>query len=376
MKKVLQLTVHLFPNVGGVETHLNNLFAALTKRGWKVFCLAYQPLSTKVSWKIFEQGEDIKILRIFWLRGFFEKLVNRPLLEFIYLVPGLFMVAPFVILGERPNVIHAHGLSAATAAVFWGKVFGIRTVVSLHSFYSFPKKGLYHDFVKLLFKHTDHILSLSKKSNEEVKELGITKEKTGVFTYWIDLEKFQITNNKFQIRKKMGWSKKFIVLFVGRLIKEKGLGVLLQAAKTWNKSIQLVIIGAGPMEEEIRRKATKIRQLQFIGKKSQVELPLYYSAADCLIVPSTSEEGFGRVIIESLACGTPVIASKKGAISEAMDETVGKFIEVTPENIKKVVEYFYKNTHGLLKLSKNARKFVERRYSEENVNAIIKAYSE
>jgi len=94
-----------------------------------------------------------------------------------------------------------------------------------------------------------------------------------------------------------------------------------------------------------------------------------------VVVPSISEEGFGRVIIESLACGTPVVASNKGAIPEAMNETVGRFIEVTPEGIKNTVEYLYKNPKKLLRLSKNARSFVERRYSEDNVEAIIETYT-
>jgi glycosyltransferase involved in cell wall biosynthesis len=111
-----------------------------------------------------------------------------------------------------------------------------------------------------------------------------------------------------------------------------------------------------------------------LGKLDQNELPSYYGAADLLIVPSTHEEGFGRVILESLACGTPVIGSRRGAIPEAMDETVGRLIDVTPENIKEAVEYFYKNPKELKKLSKNARKFAERRYSERNVGKIIGAY--
>lgn len=367
--KVLQLTVHLFPNVGGVETHLSDLFASLTKRDWQVFCLAYQPLSTKTSWKLWEKRGKLTILRIPWLRGFFERLIYNPGLEFIYLVPGLFIVTPFVIIFYRPNILHAHGLLAAVSAVFWGKVFSKRTIVSLHSIYSFPKRGWYCDFVKLIFQNCDIVLSLSNKSNEEVRALGV-KTETAKFTYWIDLEKFKrVTDAK----KNLGWEDKFIILFVGRLIAEKGLDVLLKSALTWNKNIRLVIIGAGPMEKEISKKVRQ-GQFQFLGRKPQEDLPAFYSAADCLIVPSTSEEGFGRVIIESLACGTPVIAAKRGAISEAMDETVGKLIEVTSENIKEAVEYFYQNPKELRELSQKSHQFAERRYSERNVHTIIKAY--
>lgn len=370
--KVLQLTVHLFPNVGGVETHLNDLLHSLIKREWKVFVLAYQPLSTRTDWKVFEKEKNLTIFRIPWLRGFFEKLVHKPFFEFTYLVPGLFIITPFVISIYKPDVLHAHGLSASVSAVFWGKLFKIRTIISLHSVYSFPQKGLYHNFAKLIFENCDFILSLSKKSNEEIKQMGISKNKTGIFTYWIDLQNFK---HRSDTKEKLVWEGEFTVLFVGRLIEEKGVKQLLKAASIWDSKINLIIIGSGLLEEYIIKQTKKMPNVSFIGKVNQSNLPYYYSLADCVIVPSTSEEGFGRVIIESLACGTPIIASKRGAIMEAMDETVGRFIEVSPENIKNKVEYFYKNPNLVKRLSKSSRKFVERRYSEFNVRTIIKAYT-
>lgn len=369
--KILQLTVHFPPNIGGVETHLSDLINALIKKRWQLFVLSYQPLSTKIKWKVFEKNKNLTILRIPWISGFFEKLVSYPIAEFIYLVPGLFVVIPFVILSFRPNVIHAHGLIAAVSAVFWGKLFRVKVVISLHSFYSFPKIGLYHDFVRLLLQSSDFTLSLSRKSNEEVKELGIEDKKTDVFTYWIDLEKFKRMS---KARENLNWKAKFIVLFVGRLIKEKGIDVLLESAKLLHEQIKLVIIGSGLLEKDILAAQKKIASLNFIGRIDQNDLPLYYSAADLTVVPSISEEGFGRVIIESLACGTPVVASNRGAIPEVMDETVGKLIEVSAKNIKKAVEYFFQNPTKLKELAQNARQFVERRYSEKNVEEIIKSY--
>lgn len=368
--RILQLTVHLFPNVGGVETHLKDLLNSLIKRNLKVFVLAYQPLSIKADWEIFEKDKNLAILRIPWIGGFFEKLVSYPFLEFIYLAPGLFIVTPFILFLFRPNVIHAHGLIASVSAVFWGKIFRVRIIISLHSFYSFPKKGFYRNFVQFLLSNSDFVLSLSKKSNEEVRSLGLDNQKSGKFTYWIDLKRFKRVSDA---KKKLGWNK-FTVLFVGRLIKEKGVDVLLQSVKSWDKNINLVIIGAGPKADQVSNSSRNNESINFIGKIDQDKLPLYYSASDCVIVPSISEEGFGRVILESLACGTPVIAANKGAISEAMDETVGELIEVNSEDIKKAVEYFYETPNKLKKLSQNARQFAQGRYSERNVNEIIKAY--
>lgn len=163
---------------------------------------------------------------------------------------------------------------------------------------------------------------------------------------------------------------------MGRLVEEKGIIPLLKALEIWDKNIGLIIIGTGPLEAEIKKYASKYKNFLFLGKIDNDKLPEYYSASDVTIVPSVHEEGFGRIILESLACGTPVIGSNRGAIPEAMDESVGKLIDVTPENIKKTVEYFYNNPDKLQKLSKNTRKFAEKRYSENNIIKILNAYKD
>ncbi|OGM26086.1 hypothetical protein A3D01_04970 [Candidatus Woesebacteria bacterium RIFCSPHIGHO2_02_FULL_39_13] len=381
--RILQLTAHFSPNVGGVETHLNDLTQALVKRKYHVFVLTYQPLVTKTKWRMHEKKDGVEILRIPWFPGFFYKLVKNPILEFLYLLPGLFFVAPFVILFWNPEVVHTHGLVAGFAGVFWGKIFGKRVITTTHSIYHFPKNGLYHIFSKLIFNSSDAVLTLSKQSKNEIVNLGVSERKVKIFTYWVDLVKFKRTSgvNLYHLRGEMvshlgfkNKSKQFVVLYVGRLIKKKGVLKLIEAAKIWHKNIMLVIIGTGPLEEKIRDQQLKINNLLFLGRIDNDKLSPFYSATDVTIVPSIHEEGFGRIILESLACGTPVIGSNRGAIPEAMDESVGKLIDITPENIKKTVEYFYKNPDKLGKLSKNARKFADKRYSEKNIKKILDAY--
>lgn len=369
--RVLQISAHFRPNIGGVETHLTDLVKTLTKKGWGVFVLTYKPLTTKASSKIYEKHQLLTILRIPWLSGLFYKLIKYPLLEFLYLLPGLFFATPLVLFLVKPEIIHAHGLVAGFVAVFWGKIFKKKVVISLHSIYSFPKDGIYKDFVTLTFKNADYVLGLSNQSTEEIKSLGIEEIKVKKFTYWIDLKKFKkVDNAKF----KLDWEEKFTCLFVGRLVNEKGIEELLRSIESWNQNINLKMIGSGPLEKKVADAASNLLNLDFIKEIDSDNLPIYYSRSDLLIVPSVSEEGFGRVILEALACGLPVIGSNRGAIGEAMDSTVGKLIDITPQNIKKTVEYFYRHRNELEKLAKNCRKFTERRYSEKNAEKIIEAY--
>ncbi|OGM02432.1 hypothetical protein A2115_03145, partial [Candidatus Woesebacteria bacterium GWA1_41_8] len=352
----------------------NDLVEALVRRKNEVFVLAYRPLTTKVDWKVYERRKGSEILRIPWIPGIFYNLVESPVLEFLYLFPGLFLLLPFIIIIKDPDVIHAHGLVAGFVGVCWGRLFGKRVVISTHNIYHFPDTGAYRNFVKWIFGKSDFVMGLSKQETGELSSLGIQKTRLGTFTYWIDLNKFKPIS-KIEAKKRVGWGEKFVSLFVGRLVSEKGIRPVLQAAESWNKNIHLAVVGFGPLEAEVKRISSNNKNVVFLGKIPNENLPVYYSAADILIIPSTHEEGFGRVILESLACGTPVIGSKRGAIPEAMDESVGQLIDVNVKNIRGAAEYFYKNPDRLMKLSKNARKFAEEKYSAANVEQIIRAYT-
>jgi glycosyltransferase involved in cell wall biosynthesis len=369
--KILQVSAHYVPNVGGVETHLHDVVSFLEKKQQQVFVLTYRPLTTKAPWKLFEKKPLVTILRLPWIPGLFYALVHHPILEFLYLLPGLFLVTPFVLFFWNPKVIHTHGLVAGAVSVFWAKLFRKRIVISLHSVYHFPETGLYRAFVTGLFTHADRVLTLSQQSASEVIALGVPKEKVTVFTYWLD---FTIFKRIPDAKEKLKLGKKFIVLFVGRLVEEKGIIPLLEAAEMWDKNICLVIAGTGPLEERIKNHESKIKNLKFVGKISNDQLPLYYSAADVLIVPSIHEEGFGRVILESLACGTPVVAANRGGIKEALNTKVGYFITITPESIRNCIESLYNDQKALKEKSIYAYAYAKKHFSEENANAILNTY--
>ncbi|WP_435199859.1 glycosyltransferase [Janibacter sp. GS2] len=109
--------------------------------------------------------------------------------------------------------------------------------------------------------------------------------------------------------------------YVGRLALHKGVHVLIDAVER-HDLLELVIAGAGPLEPDLRRKATSgvAGRITFVGPVEDDALPDFYRGLDVLAVPSLTTsrwvEQFGRVAVEAMACGVPVVASDSGSLSE------------------------------------------------------------
>lgn len=102
----------------------------------------------------------------------------------------------------------------------------------------------------------------------------------------------------------------------------------------------------------------------------------YYNAAGVLVIPSQYEEGFARVVLESLSCGTPVIAANKGCLPEMINSSVGVLIKPTVNNLFEKIQYFYKNPEELKKIKHNCRRYAEKKFGERNAQVIENAYQE
>lgn len=107
-------------------------------------------------------------------------------------------------------------------------------------------------------------------------------------------------------------------LFVGRLSEEKGIRTLLQCWKNGPDLPMLRILGSGPLENEVRA-ALSLANVEWLGSKSGDEVLDMMGSAEALLCPSLCYEGMPRVVIESMAVGTPVIASRLGSYPEMIE---------------------------------------------------------
>lgn len=377
-KTILIISISFSPIVGGVETHLDDLCDYLTKNGYRVRVITYGPAMAKTKVARGEKRGKLIIHRIPWFDPvLFHRLERYPLLEFLYMTPLLLLYSLFFMLACRGNidVVHAHGLNAAFVAKALVKMFRKRSVVSIHAIYNLPEKPTLARLMRVTLSSFDVVLALAVRSKMELIRIGLDSSKIRVFTYWIDQKVFRPLN-KAECKKILALEDKFVVLFVGRLIEIKGVRLLIEVAKRLSRmeNIFFVFVGDGPLANELESVSKTLNNVSYEGRIKNRDLYVYYNAADVIVMPSLYEEGFGRVILEALSCATPVIASNRGGILEALDSSVGVFIEPTVYNIERNILYFYNNPSELLKLTMNCRKYAEKHFSERNAKRIEDSY--
>lgn len=376
-KSILIISPFFSPNVGGVETHLDDLTKELDKLSYRVYVHTYSPITTPgVKWKSKEAYGNVHIRRYRWFgKTLLHKLEKLPFLDFLYITPYLFLrVFIFYFLNSKKiDIIHAQGLNAAFIGKYLKKISKKKFIVSTHAIYELNLKSKTAFFIKWILSDADMILALSKASYNELISLGMEQKKLDTYKYWVNFEIFKPLNNKKELRAEVGFPDKFTVLFVGRLTKIKGVKELISVAKKLS-SINFIFIGTGPLENYLRDEQMKNKNIIFLGRVENKKLPKYYNIADILCIPSQYKEGFGRVVMEAVACGLPVVGSNKGGIPEALDNTVSALVDPTIENLTEVIHNLYSNQDHYAKLKKNCRPYAQRCFSKSNAEKITMYY--
>ena len=368
-KIIVEITRTYLPDLGGVETHLKDLVSYLTKY-YDVVVITmkpYQNRSQKVS--LVEKIGRVTIIR---LPRPFRSLIYRrnesnTLADLLYLPLLTIYVLVWSII-HRKDVLayHLHGVILSPLCVLIKSITRKRCVISIH----FTFKGLnilVDPIIKWSLAKADCVLALSELEKNNLIKFGLPGEKVKRFTYWVDQELFRPIDRDIA-REKLGIDKSaFVVLFVGRLIKEKGVHLVLELGKRM-KDVEFYIVGIGPLAEDVIRVARELKNVHYVGPLDNSSLPIWLNASNVLIVPSINEEGFGRVIIEALSCGIPVIGSNLGGIPEAITSLyVGKVVRPTPDDFEIAIREIMASSYS----REEIRKYAEERFGIKNAETIL-----
>ncbi len=183
------------------------------------------------------------------------------------------------------------------------------------------------------------------------------------------IHRHYVDNNKFYLQNDVD-KRNNLIGYIGRFSQEKGcLNYLESVSMLKNLDANFLIAGDGELYEEIINiiKQKEIKNLKLLDWIPNNELPIHLNKLKLLVLPSFSE-GLPTIILESMGCGTPVLATAVGSIPDIIDDEFNGFIikENSPETIKNRIEYIFDNIN-LGEVSLNATSTIKNEFSYKKI---------
>jgi glycosyltransferase involved in cell wall biosynthesis len=320
--KVLQVGKGWFPDeAGGLNRYYYDCIKSLAKTNVTIQSLVtgspgQNLLDANIQVQAFASPQS-SLVRRWWL---IRQLVQEQFMESDYpLVVSHFALYTFPFLDQlrdRALVTHFHGPWALESQMEGSKRLATTA-----------KKAL----EQAVYRRTAHFIVLSHTFCQILhQEYRIPLERIHIIPGGTDTARFDLPISQQQAREKLGWQRdasgkqRTILFCVRRLAKRMGLENLIAAIDQVRHSypeILLCIAGKGNLASTLQAQieALDLREhVQLLGYLPDEDLPFAYRAADLSVVPTVALEGFGLVVVESLAAGTPVLGTPIGGIAEIL----------------------------------------------------------
>jgi glycosyltransferase involved in cell wall biosynthesis len=221
------------------------------------------------------------------------------------------------------------------AALLLGRYFGKPVVVSARGtdINLFPKFPLIRRWIRRTLDGSDAVIAVCQALKDAMVDLEIPADKISVIPNGVDTAKFRPVPRD-EARARLSLPAGRVLLSVGSLIPRKGFDLLIRAVRAAGESageeLHLRIVGEGSQRAELERLIAEEglqNRVRLVGPVPHDELYLWYSAADLFCLAS-SREGYPNVLVEALACGTPVVAAATWGVPEIVgSEEIGLLSE-------------------------------------------------
>lgn len=376
--KIALVSDWYYPKVGGVASHMHHLAIHLKKRGHEV-AIVTNDLETGKEEELEGLGIELRkipgtVSPILGINLTYGLKSNRELGEYL----------------KDFEVIHSHHAFTPLAlkAVKAGRNLGKAVLLTTHSI-SFSHESRLWEALGItipLFSHylgfPHEIIAVSRAAEAFIRHF--TDAPVRVIPNGVDDDVFRPLSEgeKERLKGELGIEGR-VVLYVSRMSPRKGPHILLNAFQNLSKEmddVTLVMAGSGEMLPFLRAQAKFLGiddRVRFLGYVDDSLLPRLFGMADVFVLPSTTAEAFGIVILEAMAAGVPVVATDVGGIPEIIMNSESGLL-VPPGNeleLRNAIQKLLLDEELAKRFGSNGRRAVEERYSWKKVTeGIEKAY--
>lgn len=365
------------PDTGGAETYAYELANALGRAGHNVDVYTMEAADSGD----IDVHENVSVTRLMKRRRLVAvdtvlfSIVARLSVDFTQydIIHGTLMPASTVALTpglgmpEVPLAVTSHGTSVGEL-----NSSEPRTPIDYLMKYVFHPMNIVLDNIGGRF--ADRILAISDDVRDQlVGWYKFDQSKVAVVPHGVDPERFSPDSGPHRAPD----PDRFTLLYVGRLGPRKGVDLAIESLARLDRSdVELLIAGTGRHEDYLRDLATDHDvedQVRFLGYVSDEELPGLYASVDLFVLLSTYE-GFGLVLLEAMAAGTPVVAADRGGIPTAVADQTGLLVSRDVEAVSAAVERYIDDPEYRSNCAQGARRHAENLSWDSVASAVTAEY--
>ncbi len=227
----------------------------------------------------------------------------------------------------KPDILHAHDYKTNLLAIYHRRSSHAAAVTTMHGYVTRSAKlQLYYALDRWALRRMDHVIAVSRDLERQARRMGVGESRCSFVANGIDVEQYVPKEDRLALRRSLELPvDKPLIGAVGRLSAEKGFVYLIKALRlvvTEGIDAHLAIVGEGEQRAELAGLSSRLRlsdRVHLLGHRS--DLVDVYSCFDVFAL-SSLREGLPNVLLEAMAMGLPVVATRTGSVTDVIEDGV------------------------------------------------------